>query len=333
MHEFQLTPRGTALIDAYSIVTDDMSSIGGPSNGAVIDCVIQELDVRTGQLLWEWHSLGHVPLTATYDVGRKGWPPYEYFHLNSIQELPNGNLLISARDTWSVYEIDKQTGKVIWTLGGRYSSFKMGAGTNFEWQHDARLSGDTLSLFDDGALPQEEQQSSAKVLHVDTANMTVSLVKRYTHSPPVLTGVMGSTQILPDGDVFVGWGKQPLLSEYTPGGKQIFSASLPLGTSSYRAYRFPWTGEPTTRPSVATRSNQSGRAVEVYASWNGATRVAQWRVRGGGSPGALKALRTAPRSGFETTIVMASAPAYVAVEALNAHGNVIGTSSTRAVAR
>jgi hypothetical protein len=325
MHEFQLTPQGTALIDAYTPVTADMSSIGGPSSGAVWDCIVQELDVRTGRVLWEWHSLGHVPLSATYNLGRKGWPPYEYFHLNSIQQLPNGNLLISARNTWAVYEIDKQTGRVIWTLGGKDSSFKIGPGANFEWQHDARLTGDTLSLFDDGALPQEERQSSAKVLRLNTTTMTASLVRRYTHSPPVLTGVEGSTQLLPNRNVFVGWGKQPLFSEYTAAGKQIFAASLPLGTNSYRAFRFPWTGRPATRPSFNLPSS-SAKNLRVYASWNGATRVASWRVRGGSGPGAMRALASARRSGFETTILVPGHPRYLSVQALDAQGKVIGTS-------
>ena len=325
MHEFQLTPKGTALIDAYMPVSTDMTSIGGPSNGAVMDCIIQELDVRTGQVLWEWHSLGHIPLSATYNLGPKGWPPYEYFHLNSIQQLPNGNLLISARNTWAVYEIDKQTGRVIWTLGGRYSNFKIGPGANFEWQHDAHLVGNTLSLFDDGGLPQEERQSSAKVLRLDTANRTVSLIKRYTHSPPVVTGVEGSTQVLANHDVFVGWGQQPLFSEYSAAGKQIFAGSFPFGTNSYRAYRFPWIGRPSSRPAVATSIQPNG-GVKVYVSWNGATQVASWRAQGGARPGAFTALATSPRTGFETMFVLRSAPHYLAVQALNSHGKVIGTS-------
>jgi outer membrane protein assembly factor BamB len=326
MHEFQLTPKGTALVDAYTPVQANLTSIGGQANGAVLDCVIQELDVKTGQVLWEWHSLGHVPVSASYNGRPSGWPPYEYFHLNSIQQLPDGNLLISARDTWSVYEIDKQTGRVIWTLGGRYSSFRMGPGTNFEWQHDARLSGDRLSLFDDAALPQEESQSSAKILRLDTVTMTASLLKRYVHSPPVLTSVEGSAQILANHDVFVGWGRQPLFSEYSASGKQIFAGSLPFGTNSYRAYRFPWTGHPKTRPSVALAKQRNG-SVKLYVSWNGATQVSSWRVRGGSSPGARKALTTARRSGFQTTIVLSHPPRYLAVQALNGRGKVIGTSA------
>jgi Arylsulfotransferase (ASST) len=325
LHEFQLTPRGSALIDAYVPVSGDLSSIGG-TTGPVMDCVIQELDVRTNQLLWEWHALGHVPLNASRLGAPRSGVPYDFCHLNSIQELPDGNLVVSLRNTWAVYEIDKQTGRVIWTLGGRYSNFRIRTGTNFEWQHDARLNGHTLSLFDDGALPQEERQSSAKLLRLDTRTMSASLLRRYTHDPPVLSGIEGDTQVLANHDVFVGWGNEPEFSEYSAAGKQIFSGSLPGGTNSYRAYRFPWRGRPSTRPSLAVVREANGRA-RVYASWNGATQVAAWRVLGGPAPGELHSLGHTGRTGFETSIVLRGVPRLVAVQALNHRGRLLRTSA------
>jgi hypothetical protein len=328
LHEFQLTPRGSALIVAFPAVKADLSSVGGPSSGFALDCVIQELDIRTDQVLWEWHMLGHVPVSATY-VARSGpSAPLDFCHMNSIQSLPDGNLLVSARNTWAIYEINKHTGKILWTLGGRSPSFKMDPGTNFEWQHDAHLLGDMLTVFDDGASPQEEEQSSGKVLHLNTTSMTASLAHRYRHSPPLLASVAGSVQELSDRNVFVGWGRQPDFTEYTSAGKQLFNGSFPLGVYSYRAYRFPWAGQPATRPSVALSGQQSGK-VNVYVSWNGATGVAAWRVRSGARPGALKALATASRTGFETVLGVSHPGRYLAVQALNDRGKVIGTSPVR----
>jgi hypothetical protein len=328
VHEFQLTTRDTALTDSYPKVVANLTQIGGPKNGPVADCVIQEVDVRTGQLLWEWHALGHIPVTASYAGRPTSWPPYGLCHLNSIQELPNGNLLISARNTWAVYEINKQTGRIIWTLGGKQSSFKMGPGTNFEWQHDAHLTGDTLSVFDDAALPQEERQSSAKLLRLNTSKMTAVLVRRYVHTPPILAGYAGSVQRLPNGNVFVGWGANPTFSEYRPNGRQIFTGSFPYGAYSYRAYRFPWPGQPTTRPSLAV-TDQPGGAVKIYASWNGATQVRSWRVIAGGQSAKLRPAGQFRQTGFETEIALPGRPRYVAVQALNARGRVIGTSATK----
>lgn len=327
-HDFQLTSRGTAFLTAIRIIDANLSSVGGPPDGTVHDDAIQEVDVKTGQVLWEWHALGHLPLSASYvPAPRKSGSSYDPFHINSIQQLPDGNLLISARNTWSVYEISRKTGKVIWTLGGKYSNFAMGPGTRFEWQHDPRLHSHILSLFDDAATPQEESQSSAKLLRVDTQKRTVSLIRRYTHSPPLLAGSLGSVQTLPNDNVFVGWGAVPEFSEYTPGGRQILNGAFPFGLVIYRILRFPWIGRPRTRPSVAVSRTARGHTT-VYASWNGATQVSAWRLVGGPSPGHLRRLGvTAVRTGFETTIHTTRHPRYLAVQALGRRGNLLATSA------
>jgi hypothetical protein len=328
LHEFQITPRGTALVDSYSIVHTNLTSVGGPSNGTVVDCIIQELDIRTGRLLWEWHALGHVPLTASHAGRPIGGIPYDFFHLNSIQELPGGDLLISARNTWAVYKIGRHTGRILWSLGGKRSGFKMGPGTNFEWQHDARLGGDRLTLFDDGDSPEEEAQSSAKILRIDPKHRTVALVRRYVHAPPLLAPKGGSVQLLPNGNVFVGWGGAPDFSEYAPGGRQLFNATVPLYTNTYRAFRFSWTGDPHTNPQLAW-SLSGNRMTRLYVSWNGQNQVARWRVLAGPSTGRMPPVMTMPWRGFETVIVLHGRPHYVAVQALDARGHVLGRTQTQ----
>lgn len=330
LHEFQITPQGTAWVSATQPVAANLTSVGGPRHGVVQDCVIQEIDIRTGRLLWEWHALGHVPLTDSY-LRLGGSRVFDYFHLNSIQQLPHHRVLISARNTWTLYEIDERTGRIIWRLGGKHSSFRTGQGTRFEWQHDARLVGHRLSLFDDAALPQEEPQSSAKLLTVDQATMTVSLASRFTHTPPLLSSGAGSMQVLSNGNVFVSWGSVPNFSEYTAAGKQIFDAHLPLGTDTYRARRFHWVGQPTTAPALAVTRSKNRSTVDV--SWNGATRVASWRVLGGSSAGHLTAIARARRTGFETAIQIESVPRYVAVEALDTSGQVVGSSAPKKTPR
>jgi hypothetical protein len=150
-HEFLISPQDTALFTIYNPVLRDLSSLGGPKEGTVMEGIAQEVDIETGKVLFEWHSLDHVGLEESYYR-----PPYRnhlgYFHINSIDVDHDDNLLISARNTSAVYKVDRKSGEVIWRLGGKNSDFKMGSGTRFISQHDARRQPDgTLTIFDNGA--------------------------------------------------------------------------------------------------------------------------------------------------------------------------------------
>jgi hypothetical protein len=327
LHEFQLIPHGRALIDAYVPVHANLSGVGGPSNGTVLDCVIQELDVKTNRVLWEWHAYGHIPLSASYNsVPSDPSTPYDFFHLNSIQQLTGGKLIISGRNTWSVYMIDERTGRVQWTLGGKDSNWRMGPGTNFEWQHDARMHRrGILTVFDDGSWPAEESQSSAKELRVNVRTGLVSLVRQFTHFPGLLAGSQGNAQLLGNGNMMIGWGSASQFSEYTPKGHAVLDGGFRLGVNSYRTYRFPWNGQPATRPSLAVETGPHGRH-HLYASWNGATDVASWEVLDGQTRKVLVPLTARQKRSFETEITVKADRRYFAVEALAANGHVLRRS-------
>src|SRR5919202_5873906 len=150
LHEFLITPEDTALLTVYAPVRTDLSSIGGPQDGAVWDGIAQEVNIETGEVLFEWHSLDHVGLEESY-VNPLANPAYvyDYFHINSIDVDNDANLLVSARNTWTVYKIDRKTGEILWRLGGKRSDFEMGEGTRTAYQHDARRHEDgTISVFD-----------------------------------------------------------------------------------------------------------------------------------------------------------------------------------------
>jgi hypothetical protein len=328
IHEFQITPQGTALITVNKHVPWNLSSEGGSKHGTLIDNAIQEINISTGQLLWQWDSDRHVKITASY-VGKPGNSPYDYFHMNSIEQLPNGNLLISARNTWAVYEIDKRTGRIVWTLGGKRSNFRMGHGTSFAWQHDARIHKDgTLTLFDDGAgLYKTESQSRGLHLHVDYKDHRVTLIHAWTHRPSLLTYSQGNVQLLADGNALVDFGSSPYFAEFSYGGKQLFTMHFPKPIQTYRAYRHPWWGQPTTPPSIATATTPHG--TRVYASWNGATTFTGWRVLAGSSPdpSSMKQVGQFRKASFETQMWVGSTAPYFAVQALSSRGQVRGTSA------
>jgi hypothetical protein len=336
LHEFQLTPRGTALVTAEYPVYWNASSVGAAANEIVLDSVVQEIDIPTGLVLFQWDSLDHVPLTASWTKPPKkqygAGTPYDYFHVNSITLDTDGNLLISGRNTWSVYKVNHDTGAIIWTLGGKESSFEMGPGASFAFQHDVevRAPGDqVLTVFDDGAgPPYVHSQSRVLELRLNLKLKTATVVRQLVHTPPLLSSFEGDDQPLPNGDDFVGWGQQPYFSEYNPKGKLVFDGRFVDSNLSYRAYRFPWNGTPASPPSVAAAPH--GRKMTVYVSWNGATNVASWRVLGGKAATRLGAIAQAPKRGFETAI-NATAHKYVAVQALDVKGHVLGTSSVSQV--
>jgi Arylsulfotransferase (ASST) len=325
LHAFRITPRGTALMTVFDPVRANLSSVHGPRDGQVLDGVIQEVDIKTGLVMWEWHSLHHVALTDSHAQPRAD-TPLDYFHINSIEQLAGGNLLISARNTWASYAIRQANGALLWRLGGRHSSFKMGSGTGTAYQHDARMQPDgTITLFDDGAAPKVHSQSRAVRIALDYRHRTARLVGRYVHSSPLLSGSQGDTQVLGDGNVFVGWGEEPIFSEFSSEGALVFDARIPAPADSYRAFRFPWSGHPAHAPALSVAAG-AGRARTVYASWNGATGVASWQVLSGPSPTTLTPVASAARTGFETAISVAALGRCVAVRALDASGAVLGTS-------
>jgi Arylsulfotransferase (ASST) len=329
LHAIRLTPEGSAYITAYSIVRADLSSAGGSRQAILQDSILQEVDVKTGLVMFEWHAYGHVPLSDSYYEPGPVDHPWDYFHLNSISPdpWPDGNFIISARNTWAAYEIDHHTGAILWQIGGRRSSFRMGPGTGTAWQHDVRWQPDhTLTIFDNGAVPRRHSQS--RVIHerIDWARRSVTLLGRDVHNPPILSGSQGDYETLPNGDAFVGWGQEPYFTEFSPSGQILFDAHLIVPGQSYRAFRFPWSGAPTAPPAIAVKSTGPSTAT-VYASWNGATGVSRWVVRAGSTPTALKTIATYVRTGFETAIAVHSSKPWFAVQALDAAGQVLGTSA------
>jgi hypothetical protein len=325
-HEFLITSDDTAMFTIYSPVSMDLFSVGGPKNGVVGEGIVQAVDMETGQMFFEWHSLDHVALEESYyEPSKDQGETFDYFHINSIDIDHDSNLLVSARNTSTVYKIDPMSGEVIWRLGGKKSDFEMGPGTPFAYQHDARrLSDGTITIFDNGGW-NEGEHSRGLVLELDEDEMTVSLVRKYPHPYGQIADTQGNMQTLPKGNVFIGWGSEPLFSEISSNGELLFNARFPPKVESYRAFRFPWKGQPSDDPAMVAERGSDDK-VTLYASWNGATEVATWEVLAGPGPERLKPVGSVPRHGFETAITVGSAERYVSVQAKDSSGRVLGTS-------
>ncbi|MGH7757942.1 MAG: arylsulfotransferase family protein [Candidatus Dormibacteria bacterium] len=330
LHEFLLSQDGsTAWMTAYNEVGWNLSSVGGPKDGAVLDGIVQEIDVATGNVLFEWHSLDHVAVNLTNQKVDTSLP-FDYFHVNSVDPLDNGTVVISSRHTSTVYGVAQATGRVLWRLGGKASSFRMGKGTHFALQHDAEVRGpDTISIFDDEDAPPSSLAARGLVLHLDFQTRRATLESAYPHSG-LKVPAQGNVEFLANGNVFIGWGSGSYTSEFTKGGQLVFDAHFGSAINSYRAYLHTWVGIPATKPALATSAGGQG-ALVVYASWNGSTETSAWEVLGGPDASHLSELATAPRQGFQTAVPVSGSPKVVEVVALGASGQALASSQAQPV--
>jgi hypothetical protein len=332
LHEILLTPQGTAWIDAFYPIHMSLASVHGSPHGILLDSVIEEIDIKTGLVMWEWHALGHIPLSDSLNHVSSGEYPWDYVHINSISPGSSGDVLLSARNTWTLYDVNMHTGGYNWLFGdGGHSSFKLGPGVRFYWQHDAQFQpGGLISLFDNGSDPPKQKESSGLLLHPEISSRTVTLVKRFVNpTKTLLAPSQGNALSLPGGDWLLGYGGLPNFTEFDASGHVLLDGTLGKNVQDFRTYLSPWSAQPTTAPAIAVQG--SSGAMTVEASWNGATAVASWQVLAGGSAESLTPVLTVPRSGFQTTIHVSTAGPEVAVRALSATGQVLGTSAAQAV--
>ncbi|CRG89960.1 UPF0182 protein [Talaromyces islandicus] len=290
LHDFQITENGTALVTIYDTKAADLSSIGGPEFGYIYDGIFQEIDIATGELVFEWRMSEHFALNSSYEpLNGKGVDrdrAYDLFHLNSVEKDHLGNYIISARHSRAIVNIDSQTGEVLWTLGGKLNEFvdaSDGRATSFAWQHDARWHGNhTLTLFDNRARGEagDGLQSRGMLLDLDVPSRVATLQQEYLHPEAVKATSQGNLQMLDNsGNVFIGWGHCAAYTEFLADGTALcdthFAASawFDFGrVGSYRAVKGDWIGEPATLPAAVAEEDC------VYVSWNGATEVASWRL-------------------------------------------------------
>jgi hypothetical protein len=328
LHEIRITPQGTAWVDVFDPIHANLSSVHGPANGILTDSVVQQIDIKTGLVMWEWHALGHIPLAESNNPVPQSYP-WDYAHLNSVDPGPSNDVMVSVRNTWTLYDVDIRTGNIVWRLGGRHSSFRQGAGTRFYWQHDAEFQpGGLVSLFDNGSSPPKEKQSRGLLLKPDISSHTVSLVKQFANpGRTLLAESQGNAQALPAGNWLLGYGRLPNFTEFDASGHVVLDGTLGKNVQNFKTFLSPWEGHPTTAPSVRARSAGAG-AISVAVSWNGATSVASWRVLAGAASASLAPVATTGKSGFQTTLTVHTPGPYVAVQALDGSGSVLGTSAT-----
>ncbi|KAG4441066.1 hypothetical protein IFR05_003420 [Cadophora sp. M221] len=348
LHEFEITKNGTALFTIYQDKQVDCSDVGYDGQCWIDDCLFQEVDIATGELLFQWRASDHVPLSHSFKLrhkdGKTKETAWDFFHLNSVEKDDLGNYLISSRHMRSIYYLDS-TGNILWSLGGKHSDFtdlSDGYASNFKWQHHARWRGNnTMSFYDNHAknvFHPLSEFSRGMLVQFDFDKMTVKLLQTYKHPDNVLSISQGSMQVIPEsGNVMIGWGNTPAYTEFTADGEVLctthFGASLffmilDFGwVKSYRTFKSKWVGKPKTPPAIKVFAGQ------IFASWNGATEVSAWRLE---SAKSLKAtndgfaiVEEVVKDGFEAVFVRDSwERRFVRVAALDKGGEVLGYTAT-----
>lgn len=325
LHEFIVTDEGTALFTVYNTTNHDLSAMGRPSNGWIVDSLFQEVDIETGELLFEWRASDHFdPATTSLYLnpfgGYKESNPYDFFHINSVQKDRDGNYLISSRHLHAIITVDGKTGEILWILGGEENMFEDlsgGKASNFKWQHDARWASEDdgiLSVFDNesaGPIMTDASQSRGLVMQVDVKRKTVKLVNEYFGHNKILSASQGSVQVLDRGTndvsdkhVLVGWGSSAAYTEFTMDGQVLCETHIAASASfwwervkTYRALKtFEWIGRPEQPPAAAMVGDR------IYVSWNGATEVTAWQLEGqkqGAGEGEWQNVDIKEKVGFE----------------------------------
>jgi hypothetical protein len=325
LHEFALTDHDTALLISYVPVRRNLGAIGSPVGGIAVDGVAQEVELSTGRVRFEWHSLDHVAISDT-DLPRTNSTkaPFDYFHMNSFNVDPDGGYVLSGRHVSTVYKLDF-AGDVEWRLGGKSGTLKLGPGMQFDLQHNALGHGDGIYTIFDNSAEGTRKASRALTVHVDAVHHTATLVRALVHPANVLAATQGNVQLLDGGDTLVGWGSQGRVSEFSAAGQLLLDLKLPKGYDTYRAYRFPWVGTPITHPRVVASAR--GARTAVYVSWNGSTETASWTMLAGASAKTLAPVKVTRRTGLETASSVPTTARYVAVQAVDASGNVLSQSA------
>jgi hypothetical protein len=330
VHDLVLTPRGTAWALAYAPVFWDLSPAGGPEDGIVLDGVVQEIDIETGIVLFEWHSLDHIEVAeSTQNPPANADNAFDYIHLNSLAFDDDGHLLLSARNSNAAYKVSIATGAVLWRLNGTRSDFEMGENTSFAVAHDVQRQPDgAISLFDNHSGRQSDNgtiASRALFLNLDEKAMAATLAREVIHPTEILSVSQGNAQVLENGNLFIGWGNAPVFSEFSPDGELLFNGRFPPAMQSYRAYRQQWHARPSAPPVVMARQASDDR-IEIAVSWNGATDVATWRVMGGAESESLEEIGRADRTGFETRFTIDASVGMLRVQALDANDGILSGS-------
>ncbi|RDX51436.1 hypothetical protein OH76DRAFT_290997 [Lentinus brumalis] len=355
-HEFEIlrSDDDTAVLTSYNRISANLSAIGGPAEGYVLDSLVQIVTLDgSDSLRFNWSAWEHLPLNETYALpGTRGDgtldSPLDIAHINAVDVSADGrSILMSSRHYQQLMKVDCATGEVEWRMGGMKSDFTFGPRAEFHFQHHGRWheNGKAVSVFDNGASDWEVIEPTARGIYLSVNEKTrhVELVREWLPLYQNITKMMGDVQVLlPGGDVWIDFGTNPWMMEQTWDGEMLFWATLgpnepseangPIGSD--RVFRTTeWVGEPAEPPAMAVVQRLNGAGTEVYVSWNGATTVTEYELHAGAGAQSMTVVARTAKAGFENAFLLSQPePQFVLAVALGQKGKELGRTGVYDVA-
>ena len=284
-HELQVLADGTYFLIGLDTETVDMSQYiaGGSTSASVTGDAIQEFTAN-GDLIFQWRAWDHLNILDEQQFIDLTSSGFDFTHMNSIDVDTDGNILLSSRNTSETTKIDRNTGAIIWRLGGVRSSFTfpndpLNGPRN---QHAVRMVSTNLyTMFDDGNL-HNPSVSRGVEFQVDTNKLTATVVWQYPPVPntALYAYYMGNAQRLPNGNTLIDWavGNLPKLTEIAPDGSKAFEMNWVNQYEAYRVWRCPWHGV-ALQPYLLVESYPDN--VTLLFNQFGDTNVAYYSIYGG----------------------------------------------------
>ncbi len=246
LHELRILPNGNALLMSYDVKIINMSKIvpGGQKDAEVTGLIIQEIDPAKN-VVFQWKSWDHFEITDADSVNLS-LGVIDYCHGNALEIDYDGNILLSSRNMSEITKISRNTGDIIWRLGGKNNQFTfINDPIKFSYQHAIRrTAAGTYTMFDNGNF-HEPKFSRAVEYQINETNMTCQLIWEFRRDPIIYSFAMGYTERLPNGNTSISWGFSNITyTEVTPVGETAYEFSLGNLSYSYRVVKENWFTKP-----------------------------------------------------------------------------------------
>jgi len=246
-HDIRLLDNGGYILQCYDSTWVDL---GMPMPTLVRDILIIQEFNNEDSLILNWNALDYLSIYDYPNMNLSN-PQITFMHGNSIEVDSDENLLLSNRTSNEIFKIDRNSGNIIWIMGGPYNEFTFidDRLDGFNKQHDVRrIENGNITLFDNGT-QHDPMLSRAVEYQLDETEKTATLVWEYVHPDSIVSMSMGSVQRLPNDNTLINWGffletnildAGTYITEVDYDKNPVLTITYPVGYYAYRARKADW---------------------------------------------------------------------------------------------